>query len=95
MKHLFLTFLFLFLTKANSSAFAQETLSLNEYIGYVKQFHPFVKQANISLNESQAKLLKARGAFDPQLGVDFKEKTVKNSPYYERFNAAFTFPTPV
>lgn len=95
MKHLFLTFLFLFLTKANSSAFAQETLTLDEYIGYVKQFHPFVKQANISLNESQAKLLKARGAFDPQLGVDFKEKTVKNSPYYERFNAAFTFPTPL
>ena len=63
-------------------------------MGYVKQFHPFVKQAEIVLNESEAKLLKARGAFDPNVAIKFKEKTVKDSPYYEQLNATFTLPTP-
>ncbi len=75
--------------------YSQDSLSLEEFLGYVKRYHPFVKQANITLSESQAKLLKARGAFDPKFEMDFKEKTVKNRPYYERFNAVFSLPTPL
>ncbi len=70
-----------------------QSLSLEEYMGYVKEFHPYVKQANIDLNESEAKLLKARGAFDPAVTAEYKEKVVKESPYYEQFNATFTLPT--
>ena len=95
MARLFFPFLLLFFSAFSYQLSGQEQLSLQEYIGYVKRYHPFVKQANIDLSESQAKLLKARGAFDPQLGVDLKEKTVKDSPYYERFNAAFSLPTPL
>ena len=62
-------------------------------MGYVKEFHPYVKQANIDLNESEAKLLKARGAFDPAVSAEYKEKVVKESPYYDQFNATFTLPT--
>ena len=72
-----------------------QSLSLDEFMGFVKQHHPFVKQAKIELNLSETKLLKARGAFDPKIEAAFKEKTVKNSPYYERLNAAFTLPTPI
>ena len=75
--------------------YSQESLSLEEFLAYVKRYHPFVKQANITLSQSQAKLLKARGAFDPSFEMDFKEKIVKNSPYYERLNAVFSLPTPL
>lgn len=70
-----------------------EQLSLTEYLGYVKAFHPFVKQAKITLDESEAKLMKARGAFDPKLGLDLNEKTFKNATYYDRLNATFEVPT--
>lgn len=71
----------------------KEELSIDEYLGYIKAFHPLVKQANIALSESEAKLLKSRGAFDPKLSADFNEKNFKGSNYYERLNATFSIPT--
>lgn len=70
-----------------------EVLSLSEYLGYVKSFHPVVKQANLVINEGEAKLLKARGAFDPKLEVDMDRKEFKNTDYYDKLNAAFKIPT--
>ena len=70
-----------------------EILSLAEYLGYVKSFHPVVKQANLVINEGEAKLLKARGAFDPKLEVDMDRKEFKNTDYYDKLNAAFKIPT--
>ena len=68
-------------------------MSLSEYLGYVKSFHPLVKQANLVINESEAKLMKARGAFDPKLEVDYDRKKFKNTEYYDRLNASFKIPT--
>ena len=68
-------------------------INLSEYLGYVKAFHPIVKQANLIINESEAKLLKSRGAFDPKLEVDFDRKKFKNTEYYDKLNAAFKIPT--
>ena len=84
-----------FLSLFSPAGLRAQSLSLDEFMGFVKQYHPFVKQAKIELNLSETKLLKARGAFDPKIEAAFKEKTVKNSPYYERLNAAFTLPTPI
>tara|TARA_R110002049_G_scaffold132372_2_gene291439 strand:- start:5 stop:1411 length:1407 start_codon:yes stop_codon:yes gene_type:complete len=75
---------------------AQESTSvinLSEYLGYVKTFHPIVKQANLVINESEATLLKARGAFDPKLEVDYDRKKFKSTEYYDKLNAAFKIPT--
>jgi outer membrane protein TolC len=93
-----LSYLFfsIFLLIGSPTLSAQETieqLSLTEYLGYVKAFHPFVKQANIALDESEALLMKARGAFDPKFGLDLSEKTFKNATYYDRMNATFEVPT--
>lgn len=68
-------------------------ISLSEYLGYVKMYHPIVKQANLIINESEAKLLKARGAFDPKIEVDYARKRFKNTTYYDKLNAAFKIPT--
>lgn len=67
--------------------------SFNEFLGYVKKFHPLVKQADLKLNEAQAALMQARGAFDPKIEVDYTEKQFKNSAYYSILNSSFKIPT--
>ncbi|RCS27009.1 TolC family protein [Polaribacter sp. WD7] len=68
-------------------------MTLSEYLGYVKAYHPIVKQANLVINEGEAKLLKARGAFDPKIQVDFDNKQFKDLEYFSKLNAAFKIPT--
>ena len=70
-----------------------DSLSYTEYLGYVKQFHPIAKQAELRLETGQANLMKARGGFDPKIEGDFNEKDFKNIEYYERLNATFKVPT--
>lgn len=65
----------------------------NEFLGYVKKYHPLVKQADLKLNEAQANLMQARGAFDPKIEVDFSEKQFKDSEYYSILNSSFKIPT--
>lgn len=67
--------------------------SFNEFLGYVKKYHPLVKQADLKLNEAQANLMQARGAFDPKIEVDFSEKQFKDSEYYSILNSSFKIPT--
>lgn len=68
-------------------------MTLSEYLGYVKTYHPIVKQANLIINKSEAKLLKARGAFDPKIEVDFDKKQFKDKEYFNKLNGAFKIPT--
>ncbi len=68
-------------------------LRFDEYLGYVKKFHPIVKQAELVINESQAKLMKSRGAFDPKIEVDYDRKKFKNSEYFDKLNGTFKVPT--
>lgn len=68
-------------------------LRFNEYLGYVKKYHPIAKQAELTLGIGQANLMKARGGFDPKIQVDYDRKQFKGSEYYDRLNAAFKIPT--
>lgn len=89
----FLVSIFILTTSILVAQDSTSVISLSEYLGYVKTFHPIVKQANLIINESEAKLLKARGAFDPKLEVDYDRKKFKNTEYYDKLNAAFKIPT--
>ncbi len=78
------------------SVFGQDTMtefSFNEFLGYVKKYHPLVKQADLKLNEAQANLMLARGAFDPKIEVEYNEKQFKTSEYYSILNSSFKIPT--
>ena len=89
--------IFLFFILMNLQLFSQEqvtsVMTLSEYLGYVKKYHPIVKQANLIINNSEAKLLKARGAFDPKIEVDFDKKQFKEKEYYNKLNGTFKIPT--
>ena len=67
--------------------------SYNEFLGYVKKYHPLVKNANLELNKAQANLMMARGGFDPKIEVDFSKKQFKDSDYYSILNSSFKIPT--
>jgi len=67
--------------------------SYNEFLGYVKKYHPLVKNANLELNKTQANLMMARGGFDPKIEVDFSKKQFKDSDYYSILNSSFKIPT--
>ena len=51
----------------------QMVLRFNEYLGYVKKYHPIAKQADLQLGIGQANLMKARGGFDPIIEVDYDQ----------------------
>jgi outer membrane protein TolC len=93
-------FLLLFAWNSHAQQLANETLlgqqlefTFNEYLGYVKKFHPLVKTANLEINKAQAGLMAARGAFDPKIAVDFDKKQFNDTEYYSILNSSFKIPT--
>jgi outer membrane protein TolC len=88
------SFLFLFgFASLYSQDFNKEELSYSEFLGYVKKYHPLVKQANLELSNAQAKLMVARGGFDPKIEVDYNKKEFKGTEYYSLLNSSFKIPT--
>lgn len=76
-----------------SQAPSMNTLTYDEYLGYVKKFHPRVKSADLNISSAQANLMMARGAFDPKIEVDFDNKQFKGKEYYSLLNSSFKIPT--
>ncbi|MGJ8737505.1 TolC family protein [Zobellia laminariae] len=68
-------------------------LGFNEYLGYVKKYHPIAKQAQLNIGMGQAQLMSSRGGFDPKIEVDYDRKEFKGTEYYDRLNATFKIPT--
>lgn len=94
MKHFFTgIFILLYGSVLIAKDLPSPVMSLAEYLSYVKAYHPIVKQANLIIDESDATLLKARGAFDPKIEIDYDTKEFKNTEYYDKLNAAFKVPT--
>lgn len=85
--------LFFILFSSWVSAQNSNVLTYNEYLGYVKKFHPLVKSANLQVNSAQANLMMARGGFDPKIEVDFDQKQFKDKEYYSLLNSSFKIPT--
>jgi outer membrane protein TolC len=88
-------FIFIFLI-ITSQIFAQENaaeFTFNEFLGYVKKYHPLVKTANLEVSRAQANLMMARGGFDPKIEVDFDKKQFKNNEYFSVLNSSFKIPT--
>ena len=91
MRYLFFLMLpFLVFSQTESS---DNGLSFSGYINLIKAEHPIVKQANLKIDEGVAKLLKARGGFDPKVNGDFNTKEFKDKTYYDQFNAKLKVPT--
>lgn len=89
----FLLFLILFYSPVYARQAQTEVLSFSEFLGYVKKYHPSVRQADLLLSKAEISLMMARGGFDPKLEVDFNNKQFKGTDYYSLFNSSFKLPT--
>lgn len=92
MKSIVLGFLFIGFLGFGQNLQPKE-FSYNEFLGYVKKYHPLVKSANLQISSAQANLMMARGGFDPKIEVDFDQKKFKDSEYYSILNSSFVIPT--
>ncbi len=92
MKQVFLAFL-LFSLAATAQNSTSTEFTYSEFLGYVKKYHPLVKNANLEINKAQANLMMARGGFDPKIEVDFSKKQFKDTEYYSILNSSFKIPT--
>lgn len=90
---LILFFVSAILFAQNKDTISNPTLTLTEYIAMVKKHHPMVKQANLKISEAEAKLLKARGAFDPKIEFNQDKKDFKNKIYYDHLYTGIKIPT--
>ena len=68
-------------------------MSYNEYLGFVKKYHPLVKNANLEISKAQANLMMARGGFDPKLELNYNKKQFQGTEYYSVLNSSFKIPT--
>lgn len=83
-------------SQSNSDATLPSNLkemSYNEFLGFVKKYHPLVKNANLEISKAQANLMMARGGFDPKLELDYNNKQFKGTEYYSILNSSFKIPT--
>ncbi|MFP9112462.1 TolC family protein [Flavobacterium sp. RHBU_3] len=85
--------LLLFGIVAHAQKLDKDILTFDEYLGYVKKYHPVLKRANLELSKAQAALLQARGGFDPKIEVDYDTKRFKDYEYYSLLSSSFKIPT--
>ncbi|MFN5422268.1 MAG: TolC family protein [bacterium] len=70
-----------------------QTLSLENTLDLVRQYHPVCKQANLAIDFANASLRATRGAFDPSIYTKAENKTFDQRNYYSYTNAELKIPT--
>lgn len=74
---------------------AQDTLRLGfeEYMEWVRLYHPVSAQADLNLRLGQMELRQARGAFDPLIYGNLDRKEFKETTYYNKRDLGMKIPT--
>jgi outer membrane protein TolC len=90
MKKLFLYIVFALLTKVIS---AQSVFTPEQFIWFVKQYHPVVKQADLLKTQGENTIQRARGNFDPYLFTYFDNKQFDDKEYFRILNTGLKVPT--
>ncbi|MCR9017040.1 TolC family protein [Aquiflexum gelatinilyticum] len=74
-------------------AHGQEMLSYDNYLTWVRAFHPVAKQADITVEFGELELRASRGGFDPRLYGDYEAKRFKNTNYFDKREGGIVIPT--
>ncbi|MCH7396950.1 TolC family protein [Belliella sp. DSM 107340] len=74
-------------------AIAQEQLSYEQYLAWVRYYHPVAKQADINLRFGEQEMMIARGGFDPLLFGNYDNKQFNDTEYYDKREAGVKVPT--
>ena len=84
-----------FLVFVSTQTFAQEGLRLEfeQYMEWVRSYHPIASQAEINLRMGQMEVRQARGGFDPLLYGNLDQKDYSETNYYDKREAGLKIPT--
>lgn len=74
-------------------ASAQQTISLKEFLGIVRRYHPVAKQAALGVEIAKADVTSARGAFDPRFENSISRKEFGGLLYYDHQVSEVKIPT--
>ena len=74
-------------------SFGQTVVTEEEFIAAVIQYHPIALQADLREAIGNAKLLKAKGWFDPKLTTDFNQKSFDDKNYFQMLDGSLKVPT--
>jgi outer membrane protein TolC len=74
-------------------AHGQEMLSYDNYMTWVREFHPVAKQADITVEFGELELRASRGGFDPRLYGNYEAKRFKNTNYFDKREGGLVIPT--
>lgn len=83
----FVLFISIFQMQAQDSI-----LSFRAYMQIVEEHHPFVFRGDLFVNIGDAKVLKARGAFDPKIESDISHKHFDDKNYFTLMQGGLTVP---
>ncbi|HEX2533464.1 MAG TPA: TolC family protein [Chitinophagaceae bacterium] len=74
-------------------AVAQPALSLEEFLGVVRRYHPVARQAALGVEIAGAEVTSARGAFDPAFQNSISRKELDGLLYYDHQVTEVRIPT--
>jgi len=72
---------------------AQKVFSPDEFIWFVKTYHPTAQQANLLKTQGENTVRRARGNFDPYLFTYFDNKQFDDKEYFRILNTGLKVPT--
>ncbi len=90
--------IFIFICSFSSMAqnvLKDDVLTYKEYINNIINEHPLAKSAQLKNKAAKAKLLSAKGGFDPTLVSNFDQKRFEGKEYFDIFKNKITIPTPI
>ena len=85
---LILTFPISVIGQSKSKVFTQE-----EFIWFVKNYHPISVQGELLLEKGESSIRKARGGFDPYLYTSLDQKNYDDKNYYSLLSGGLKIPT--
>ena len=71
----------------------EATLTIEQFLELVKQFHPTVKQGKINIEKSKNNITISRADFNPVFSQTKYNKTFKGDTYFDFWSPAITIPT--
>ncbi|MFC0263242.1 TolC family protein [Fontibacter flavus] len=71
----------------------QELLTYENYLEWVRSYHPVAKLGDVNLRFGDQTLRASRGAFDPYVYADMERKRFKDTDYFDKREAGIVVPT--
>lgn len=83
-------------TGVERSARAQDAgVTFGEFYRMVREYHPVVRQARLTVETSDAEVRGAFGAFEPVFSASWDSKTLGGKRYWDEYSYKLILPTPI